>query len=118
MKILIAEDDAALRLLLEEFLTGLGHEVSAAENGTGLVKTALEGRPDLIVTDLHMPEMSGDSMIAMLDMYPDLAGIPVIILTGATHMELADMGIPREIPILNKPFDFDKISGLVARYVK
>ena len=97
MLTLVAEDDEALRFLLTEFLEGLGHTVQGAGNGAELVKIALAGRPDLIVTDLHMPEMAGNSMIAMLDMYPDLSGIPVIIITGATHGELADMGIPKGI---------------------
>lgn len=115
MRILIAEDDAGLRLLLSDFLAGMGHEVEAAENGGELVKMALAVRPDLVVTDLHMPEMAGDSMIAMLDMYPGLSGIPVIIITGATDGELADMGIPKEIPVLSKPFDFAKIAAAVGK---
>ncbi len=115
MLILVAEDDESLRLLLTEFLEGLGHTVKSAENGVELVKIALGGRPDPIVTDLHMPEMAGSSMIAMLDMYPDLSAIPVIIITGATSGELADMGIPKEIPVLAKPFDFVKITAEVEK---
>lgn len=118
MKILIAEDNESLRTLLEEYISGLGHEVKSAADGSELVKLALGGRPDLVITDLNMPGMAGDSMIAMMDMYPDLAGIPVIIISGSTPAELADMGIPEGIPILSKPFDFARISlelGLVAR---
>jgi CheY-like chemotaxis protein len=118
MYILVAEDDEALRSLLGEFLEGLGHTVKCAENGVQLVKNALAGRPDLVLTDLHMPEMTGSSMIAMLDMYPDLSGIPVIVITGATESELADMGIPGEIPVLSKPFDFLKISSAIAKVDK
>lgn len=110
MKILTAEDDELLRTLLADFLSELGHEVNSAENGAELVKLALGERPDLVVTDLHMPEMAGNSMIAMMDMYPDLAGIPMLIISGATAGELADMGIPREIPVLPKPFDFARIT--------
>lgn len=110
MRTLIAEDDPLLRALLEDFLAELGHEVRTAENGAELVKLALQDRPDLVLTDLHMPEMTGSTMIAMMDMYPDLLGIPVVIITGATVSELADMGIPKEIPILPKPFDFARIS--------
>lgn len=110
MKILVAEDDGCMRALLEAFLCDLGHEVRTAENGSELVRFALEARPDLIMTDLHMPEMAGNTMIAMLDAYADLGGIPVIVITGATHAELADMGIPKEIPVLAKPFDFAVIT--------
>jgi len=115
MRILIAEDDELLRALLADFLSEIGHEVESAENGVELVKLALALRPDLVITDLHMPEMAGNSMIAMLDMYPDLAGIPVIIITGATSAELQDMGIPEEIPVLPKPFDFARIVAEVER---
>lgn len=115
MRTLIAEDDDLLRALLEDFLSELGHEVKSAANGTELVRLALAERPDLVLTDLHMPEMTGSSMIAMLDLYPDLSGIPVVIISGATAAELADMGIPKDIPILPKPFDFAKISAEIAR---
>ncbi len=115
MHILIAEDDELLRALLTDFLSELAHEVKSAENGAELVKLALAGRPDLVITDLHMPEMAGGSMIAMLDMYPELAGIPLIIITGATAAELRDMGIPKEIPVLPKPFDFARIAAAVDR---
>jgi len=115
MNILLAEDDPAMRLLLEDFLAGLGHTVRSAENGNGLVKQAMEARPDLIITDLQMPEMSGDSMIAMLDLYPGLVGIPVIVITGAAHGELADMGISPEIPVFRKPLDLEKVAAEVGR---
>ncbi|HAH32640.1 MAG TPA: hypothetical protein DCL44_10050 [Elusimicrobia bacterium] len=115
MTILIAEDDEALRLLLTDFLEGMGHTVNSAGDGMELVKMALSQRPDLVVTDLHMPQMTGNSMIAMLDMYPGLAGIPIIIITGATASELSEMGIPKEIPVLAKPFDFAKIASEVEK---
>ena len=115
MKILLAEDDEPVRNLLTDFLTDLGHEVMSVENGQELVKLALESRPDLVVTDMHMPEMAGDSMIAMIDMYPPLAGIPVIMVTGASKMELEDAGIPDEIPVILKPVDFSKLSAEIEK---
>lgn len=118
MRILIAEDDEMLRGLLEDFLSELGHTVKSAANGTQLVKLALVERPDLVMTDLHMPEMAGNSMIAMMDMYPDLAGTPVLVISGATEAELADMGIPKEIPILPKPFNFGNIGAELDRIAR
>jgi CheY-like chemotaxis protein len=118
VRILIAEDDELLRALLSEFVSGLGHEVESAGNGKELVRLALEARPDLVITDLHMPEMCGSSMIAMMDMYRDLAGLPVIVISGASKVELADMGIPVEIPILPKPFDFARITEELQRVTR
>ncbi len=115
MFIMIAEDDEALRLLLTEFVEDMGHRVESAENGMDLIKLTFNERPDLILTDIHMPKMEGDSMIAMLDMYPSLAGIPVIVITGITADELARMGIPKEIPVLSKPFDLTKITAEIEK---
>ncbi|HAF95984.1 MAG: hypothetical protein A2X34_02285 [Elusimicrobia bacterium GWC2_51_8] len=115
MKILIAEDDAPVREMLCAFISDLGHEVVPTENGRELVQLAMAGRPDLILTDMHMPEMTGDSMIAMIDMYVPLAGIPVIMVTGATKDELASAGIPKEISILPKPVDFDKLTAEINK---
>lgn len=109
MLIHLAEDDAGLRELLTTYLEGQGHEIRAAENGAELVKHSLAKRPDLLITDLHMPEVAGNSIIDMLNMYPGLGGIPVIVISGVAQAELEDMGIPRDITILPKPFDFDKI---------
>ena len=118
MKIFIAEDDDLVRELLQEFLADAGHKVSVAQNGEELVKLALVERPDLIVTDMHMPQMSGNSMIAMIDMYPPLCGIPVIVVTGATKQELADSGIPKEILIISKPIDFSRLSAEIGKVAK
>lgn len=115
VKIIIAEDDTLVREMLDGFLTELGHSVRSVENGAELVKLALTDKPDLIVTDMHMPEMTGNSMVAMLDMYAPLAGIPVIMVTGATKGELADAGIPVEIPVLAKPVDFDKLTAEINK---
>lgn len=115
MKILLAEDDDSVREMLTAFLTDAGHQVTSVENGQELVKLALDERPDLVVTDMHMPEMTGGSMIAMIDMYPPLAGIPVIMVTGATKMELEDEGISPDITVLSKPVDFDKLSVEIAK---
>ena len=104
-----------MREMLASFLSDLGHEVRPVENGAELVRLALGDKPDIIVTDLHMPEMTGNSMVAMLDMYPPLSGIPVIMVTGATSSELALAGVPVEIPVLSKPVDFDKLTGEIDK---
>ncbi|MCX5792208.1 MAG: response regulator [Elusimicrobia bacterium] len=115
MRALIADDDELLRTMLEDLLAKLGHEVKSAGNGAELVRLALAERPDLVITDLHMPEMSGNSMLAMLGRFPDLSGIPVILITGAARDEFADMGIPEEIPVLFKPFNFAKLSAEIRK---
>lgn len=117
MDILLAEDDENSRLMLAGFLEALGHSPRCAANGMELVRLALEKRPDLLITDLHMPGMGGDSTLAMMDMYPDLSGIPVIVATGASRREIEDMGLPRDIVVLAKPFGMAALAGAIEEAV-
>jgi len=118
MRILIAEDDELVRKLLTSFLNEEGHETKSASNGMELIKLALKKKPDLIFTDLHMPNMNGDTMIAMIEMYPVLSGIPMVVITGATKNEIKNMALNRDIPVLSKPPDFEKISMELERIKK
>ena len=117
MNIIIAEDNEVLRNVLTDFIKKKGHSVNSAGNALELAKAALAKRPDLIITDLYMPKISADSTLAMLDLYPGFSGIPVIIITGAASWELAELGIPKEIPVLFKPFDFARLSAEVNKIV-
>jgi len=111
MKILVAEDDELLRNLLISFLNEAGHSVQGASDGMELVKLALENKPDLIFTDLNMPNMSGDTMIAMIESHSELSSLPIIVISGAPEKEIKDMALSKDIIVLSKPFDFEKISA-------
>lgn len=118
MKILIAEDDETLRNLLISFLEEEGHEAQSASDGIELVKLALENKPDLIFTDLNMPNMSGDTMIAMIESYSALNSIPIVVISGTPQNEIKDMGLSKDIPVLSKPLNFEKISAELEKIKK
>jgi len=118
VKIYIAEDDDILRQMLKEFLIDEGYEVKDFSNGFDLVEYSLKEKPDLIITDIQMPQMQGDSMIAMIEAYPELAPIPVIVISGMPDKELKILGIPLEVPIMSKPFDFEKLKQAIEKYKK
>ncbi|MEA2986461.1 MAG: two-component system, response regulator PdtaR [Alphaproteobacteria bacterium] len=64
MRVLIAEDDALIGLLLEEILRGMGHEVCAIEaTEAGAVTAAIEHRPDLMIVDARLGKGSGVSAV-------------------------------------------------------
>ncbi len=85
-RILIADDDPALRRLIRLWLEGAGFEVEEAENGREALSKARESKPDLVVTDLVMPEQEGLETIPKLRAeFPDL---PVIAVSGAFHGEM------------------------------
>ena len=89
--IVLMEDDAATRALVTSVLKKDGHTVAAAENGrTGLLLCA-DRKPDLVISDVQMPELNGFEMLAQLRQSPELAATPVILLTSLqerAHMRI------------------------------
>jgi response regulator NasT len=59
LRVLVADDERDTREYLQELLTRLGHEVAVADNGRHLVELAHASHPDLVVTDVRMPDMDG-----------------------------------------------------------
>jgi diguanylate cyclase len=82
MKILIAEDEPSLRENLQWMLELEGYQVTAACNGAEALGRAQKERPDLLLTDVMMPEMDGYGLIQALREDPQLATVPIIMLTA------------------------------------
>ena len=85
--VLLVDDDAATRKLLNRTLAGEGWRVGEAENGRVALERIAETRPDLIILDLMMPEMDGFEFLAEFRKVPEHREIPVVVLTGADLSE-------------------------------
>src|SRR5512138_1879825 len=83
-KILIVEDNPDLSQLLAFYLSDAGYETSRAGNSAQAISKALAERPDLIITDLYLPDMNAVETTAILKQDPATSAIPVIVLTAAT----------------------------------
>ncbi len=86
-KILIVDDNHDLRSYLRRVLNQAGYSVIAAHNGAQGYTQAQTHHPDLIVTDLMMPQVSGLDLIAMIRQDPSQAGTPIILLTAKANEE-------------------------------
>jgi two-component system chemotaxis response regulator CheY len=84
MQVLLVDDSPVMRRFLARTLgmTGIRMSVEEAGNGRDAISKAFENRPDLIITDLNMPEMSGDELMSRICETPELKGIPVIVLSA------------------------------------
>ncbi|HEY9401359.1 MAG TPA: response regulator [Pyrinomonadaceae bacterium] len=80
--VLLAEDDAAVRRYLEVILRRAGYTVICAANGLEAIKAALSSKIDAVVTDALMPHLSGHELCRYLRARPELARIPVLLLSG------------------------------------
>lgn len=110
-RVLIVEDDADTRAMLEVVLTQAGYEVQAAANGLDGYRQARDFRPDLVVTDFMMPIMDGVELCAVLRAQ---SHIPVVLITAYAppkHRAIWDAYFdkPLEIPKL-----LDSVDRLTA----
>ncbi|TGE33131.1 sigma-54 dependent transcriptional regulator [Desulfosporosinus sp. Sb-LF] len=113
-RILVADDEANMRWVLERALTKAGYEVETAEDGQLAVDRALAERPDLILVDLKMPKMDGLTVLRTLkEHYSDLM---IVMMTAhgstATAVEAMKAGAH---DYLMKPFDIDELLITVAK---
>ncbi|MGO8795034.1 MAG: response regulator [Candidatus Sulfotelmatobacter sp.] len=79
---LVVDDSMLIRYTVCRFLEERGFAVESATNGVEALQILARVRPDLIVTDMQMPKMSGSELITELKKKPDTANIPIIIVAG------------------------------------
>ncbi|MCO6419088.1 response regulator [Siccirubricoccus sp. KC 17139] len=115
--ILVVEDEPLIAMALEAELTDAGYEVVTAANGRqGLERLAESPRPDLVLTDMMMPIMGGADMIAAMAADPDLAGLPVIVLSSLPEDTIRKRA-GRAAAILRKPYTVAEILDAIQRVV-
>ena len=90
IKIAIIEDDQAISQMYRFKFEAEGYSVETAENGKLGLKLAESMKPDVILLDLMMPEMTGDEMLEKLRATPWGKNIKVIILTNMGEQEIPD----------------------------
>ena len=82
MKVMVVEDDAALREIYSIRIAAEGYEVVSAGDGEEALAVAVREKPDLILSDVMMPKISGFDMLDILRTTPETANIKVIMMTA------------------------------------
>jgi CheY-like chemotaxis protein len=104
-KVLIVEDEEAVRGLEKFILESQGYEVVEARDGLeGLTKAEFR-KPDLILLDLMMPDVSGGKMFDEMKQHPATAGIPIMVVTGRSDAHEAFDERVGSDNVIMKPFD-------------
>lgn len=86
LKMLIVDDDAFIAIMLKDFFKGQDYEIFTAADGEAALALCLEKRPDFIITDLMLPQMSGVELIKRLRGMHDFAVTPIIALTAGSSV--------------------------------
>ena len=111
---LVIDDDAAVRDLLQRFLGKEGFRVVSASGGEEGLRLARELRPDAITLDVMMPGMDGWAVLSTLKADPDVSDIPVIMLTIIDDKNLGyTLGAA---DYLTKPIDRGRLVSLLEKY--
>jgi signal transduction histidine kinase len=116
--ILYIEDDPASRLLVERTLRFAGYHVVVAERGLDGIDLARRERPDLILTDINLPDLSGREVTSILRSDARFQHTPIIALTAQTQSDQREMTIASGVNgYLTKPVDVEALPGQVAHYL-
>ena len=117
LTVLVVEDEPALRRLYEIKLRGwqLPITVISADDGYEALILIGKNKPDLLITDLHMPGMDGFRMINTICSMSELSDVEIVVVSGLDAAEIARRGdIPKGIPILPKPIPFDRLRTIAG----
>jgi CheY-like chemotaxis protein len=111
-RILVVDDEPDQRFLLRRILRGAGHEVVEAGDGSVALGVIRESPPDLLITDMMMPVMTGPELIRCVRGEPATANIPILAVSGDSHLaDGADV-------VLAKPYDKDELVAVVDALLK
>jgi CheY-like chemotaxis protein len=112
--VLVADDEFGILLVLEMVLSEAGYRVLTAGNGRQAVELAVAESPDLILLDWMMPVMDGPATAAAIRLDPALAGVPIVIMSGAPEEALRQQ-FDNYAGFLHKPFRDTEVLDIVAQ---
>jgi two-component system KDP operon response regulator KdpE len=115
-KVLVIDDEPQIVRALRINLTARGYQVLAAHDGAGALRAAAEGKPDVVVLDLGLPDMDGSEVIAGLRGWTT---VPIIVLSARTEsldkVEALDAGADDYV---TKPFGMDELLARLRAAVR
>ena len=112
--ILVVDDQAGQRVILDMLLTLDGYQVVAREDGRAALEYLREHTPQLVVLDVHMPFMTGVEICSRIRRIQRLAKVPVIILTAVRdERTLTEARLAKADRIVLKPLEGKDFRGLV-----
>ena len=117
-KIMIVDDDRDIRMGLNVRLRSSGYDTVFAEDGVGAISVARKERPDVILLDIGLPAGDGFVVLERLATNPDLACIPVIVLSAKDPATNEPKAIEKgATAYFQKPADNEALLDAIAKYL-
>jgi two-component system, chemotaxis family, chemotaxis protein CheY len=115
-KILIVEDSPSMRALVREALDADGYEVTECDNGLAALAVLGQVAPDLVITDINMPQLDGLGLLREIRQLPSFRFMPVLILTSESGADMKESGrAAGATGWLVKPFDAEQLRRVVSQ---
>lgn len=109
-RILIADDEKSIRVVLRKYLNSLGHEVVEASNGLEAVSILKGKKIDVAFLDIKMPEKGG------LEVLDEVKDVPIVVLTAYGTMDYTVKAMGKgAIEYITKPFSFEEIKSIIDK---
>jgi DNA-binding NarL/FixJ family response regulator len=119
LTILVVDDDLGTRLSISDYLELSGYSVIAADDGQEALAMVEEHHPDLIVTDIVMPQMNGYELVRRVRQQPTFRLLPVILLTARTKTQERILGYQSGCDLyLPKPFELEELAAAIRNLLE
>ena len=117
--ILIADDDQPSLILMEILIQSLGYQATLVSGGREVLPQVSRSKPDMILLDLHLPDMDGFEIFAHLKNNPNFAKIPIIFITADADVvkkgEALNIGCSDYI---TKPYDIGAVKIIIQSHLE
>lgn len=113
--VLVADDSPDMRALLSDLLDEEGCEVRTVGSGSRALSEMVDRVPDLVITDLFMPGMTGFTLRSLMLRRPELADVPVIVLSAYWHRPSETLDVA---DVITKPLNIDRLLSSVRRLLR
>ncbi|PAX59566.1 response regulator transcription factor [Brunnivagina elsteri] len=119
LTILVVDDDLGTRLSISDYLELSGYSVIAAENGQQALTIVEQHNPDLIVTDIVMPQMNGYELVRRVRQQQIFRLLPVILLTARIKTQERILGYQSGCDLyLPKPFELEELAAAIRNLLE
>ena len=117
-RILVVDDEAFITNLLRNGLSDEGFEVITANNGFEGILAVEEQQPDLVITDIMMPRVSGLEFLQALKNNAATRKVPVILISAMDQIDMVEQGLDMgALDYITKPFKINEIIGKIRHHL-
>lgn len=120
LRVLVVEDDESTRLMYQAYLDrwALPLDVTMYASAMEALLDMPAMQPQVLLTDLNMPEIDGFKFLKTLREHKLFATLPIIVMTGLTSDQIAQKGgLSKEIQVLQKPVDMEWLRGFLEAFI-